>query len=200
MGGAGGSGGVASPGTGGVVDPVTGGAAGEATGGVGGGPCAGCYSTSLGLAPDTPLADLPDESLIYACVQFDGYLRLNVPDADVARGFCVVDAVYVQMALTVEDCRAAVDTCVASVPPIPPLPCAGKGDSFECTATVGQFEKCATDFAAAKRQEFALLVCESIQDPDIEQKLTAARAIPESCATFEAACPGFFPEPPPPEM
>jgi hypothetical protein len=196
MGGSGGD----PTGTGGVSGSATGGVAGQATGGVGGGPCAGCYSTSLGLAPDTPLADLPDESLVYACTQFDAYLRRIVPDADIVRGFCVVDAVYGQMALTVDDCRTVSSACAATPLAIPPLPCAGKGDSFECTATVGQFEECATDFAAAKREEFDLLVCESIEDPDIEQKLEAARAAPESCATFEAACPGFFPEPPPPEM
>jgi hypothetical protein len=194
-GGQGGGGGTGATATAGAPGGGAGGAGatgGTPMGGIGG---MGGYNTLLGVDPSTPLDTLPGESLVQACMVFNDYFNQKIPQEDQVRAFCVTDAVLGQGAASVEACNETSSTCIEALGAFPPTPCVEPQEGFECPATVGDYETCANDLTEQKKAEIALLVCESLSDPDIQAKLDAAAAPPGSCVTFAEDCPGFFPLP-----
>jgi hypothetical protein len=146
--------------------------------------------------PATPLDQLPGTQLVQACNEFAQYFSGQVPNADIVRGNCVQDAVFIKGKTTVADCEQTSSACIASAPPIPPIQCSEPAAGFTCSATVALYQQCGNDLTAAEKTLYSLLVCQSIEDPAIQQKLDAARAGSASCTSFTQSCPSFFPLPP----
>jgi hypothetical protein len=178
-----------------------GGTAGSATGGLpgiaGAGGTAGGFTTLPGVDPATPLDQLSNAQFIQACNEFANYYSSELPDADIVRGDCVQNAVFVQNATTVPQCQQVSGTCIAGAGPVPHVQCADRPSGFVCPANVALYQQCVSELTASQKTLYALLVCESIDDPNIQQKLDAARAPSPSCTTFTQQCPNFFPAPAP---
>jgi hypothetical protein len=178
-----------------------GGTAGLATGGLpglgGAGGTTGGFTTLPGVDPATPLDQLSNVQFIQACNEYAQYVSSQVPNADIIRGDCVQDAVFNKGATTVAQCQQISGTCISSATPIPPIQCGDRPSGFVCPATIQLYEQCGSDLAASQKALYALLVCESIDDPNIQQKLDAARAPSASCTSFTQVCPNFFPAPAP---
>lgn len=183
-----------APGSGGSAGfgaaPVAGGAAGTAAGGTGAG-----FTTLSGVNPGTPLDQLSGAQLVQACNDFAQYFTAQVPNADIVRGNCVQDAVFRQGKTNVVECQQAADQCVASAGAVPPLQCSEPAAGFKCSATIAMYQQCGSDLTASEKSLYALLVCQSIDDPDIQQKLADARAASPACTAFTQSCPSFFPVP-----
>lgn len=155
------------------------------------------FETNLGFAPNTALDQLPESAVVQACIFADDFVDGHVPEADIVRGYCVLDAVFAQGAMTVADCETISGACVAMAPPPPGAVCTETSANFMCPATLESFEQCITDLAAQQKDYIALLVCPSLEDPDIQMKLEQAAVEPPSCTSFAQNCPGLFPPPPP---
>lgn len=153
------------------------------------------FGTLPGVDPSTPLDRLSSEQIVQACADFARYFESQVPDADLLRALCVQDAVFNKGATTVAQCQDTSAQCIATAPTPAPTECAAPGSGFTCPATLGLFQQCASDLTASERTLVSIYVCESIDDPNIQQKLDAAWAPQASCTSFEQACPSFFPTP-----
>jgi hypothetical protein len=196
-GGQGGSGGTSGGGAGTGAGGTSGGGAGTGAGGTSGG-SAGAggstgYDSMIALDSSTPLDQVPAADLVQACERFNDYFSQEIPQEDQVRAACVTDAVYNQGAVTVDDCNTVSSACITAVGSFPPNPCVEPGSDFSCPATVAEYETCATEITEQERQRVALLVCASLEEPDIQAKLDAASVRPASCIAFATACPGFFP-------
>ena len=179
----------------------TGGAAGGGAGGTGAVDAGhtGGYSSLLGVPPGTRLDTLEPDSFVIACQAYNLYFNEQIPQADQVRAVCVENAVLGLGAGTVADCTAASDACIEAVPGFPPPPCVAPDAALEeCPTTVDEFETCLTDLTARQKERVDLLVCESLEVPDIQTMLAEASEIPDSCVSFADECPAFFPAPPPP--
>jgi hypothetical protein len=198
------AGGTAGLAVGGTAGLAGGGVAGFATGGTPiqpgtGGSGQGGFNPLAGVNPSTPLDQLTGDQLVQACLEFAQYFSAEVPNADIIRGGCVQDAVFNKGATTVAQCQQVSGECIAAAAPIPPPLCAAPMSGFTCSATLSLYQLCGLDLTAQQKQLYALLVCESIEDPNIQQKLDAALAPRASCTSFTQMCPGFFPVPPTPD-
>ena len=154
------------------------------------------FETNLGFAPTTPIDQLPESAIVQACAFSDDFLERHIPDADAVRAACVFDAVINRGAATVADCESVSSACIAMAPPPPGTVCTEPQADFVCPATLENFEQCITDLAAQRKRLVELLVCSSLEDPDIQMKLDQAAVNPPSCTSFAQNCPTLFPPPP----
>lgn len=140
------------------------------------------------LDPSLVLDTLSTADIASACQRYQSYLDDQIPQPEAERAFCFYNDAG--DAKTVAECKGLVDDCRSTTTfSAGPCPLEGLSPDTDCTATLDDFEACASEIAAVGAAFVDYYDCsllDSVSTPEAPQQLTATAA---ACGFLYATCP-----------
>lgn len=174
--------------------------------GGGGGGGAGGPGLSSGVDPTKSGEDVTTEEVTQICEAIGDYLQAKVDRIDVCRvagvfgaAFLIEDSSATDADLQ-EACNVVVDNCRSEgAPPIDfdadeELSCEETDPLGECTATVGEVERCSQDLIDQQFGVFDVPSCSGLTRSYLESFGETPSELPASCQPLEDTCPELVTE------